>query len=475
MEFHKIRKHIYRSGTLIGADQDSQWVNLRSFYENSDNLTPQRAHEHEHLMIVFFDVLVIDDDIIMRRPLSERRDALRELVKEEAGRAIRSDWKKFDFSRPDSKNSLLQLFAISQYHLYEGLVLKPADSPYFSLQLEGTKGDPNFFIKVKKDYMTDMGGDRDFADFAVVGASYDAQQALKSGLKSIHWTNFYLGCLTNKEALRFGAKPVFKVVSIIKQESCIQRQDLQFLNDHGQFRSVPYEHSCELKEFNVLRSYGYDTTMTVAFRQPFVAEVLGSGFDKPQNEKFFMLRHPRIKKIHLDRSWQDTVCLEELGRMADEARKVPTISKELDGATRKVALRIAEFERTYSASQQTTQESSSPPATQESSRNPGSGRKSARTAPVIIRADAEELTEPSKQVGPLPTPPISSLDDVSPQLSRKRSCEMPALVAPAKRAKLQAPLKDSQTNRQIGIYEFDLERKVVEFYPENPYGVKTSE
>ena len=83
--------------------------------------------------------------------------------------------------------------------------------------------------------------------------------------------------------------------------------------------------------------------------------------------------------------------------------------------------------------------------------------------------------ELSKQAGPLPTPPISSLDDASPQLSRKRSCEIPALVAPAKRAKLQAPLKDSQTNRQIGIYEFDLERKVVEFYPENPYGVKTSE
>lgn len=52
---------------------------------------------------------------------------------------------------------------------------------------------------------------------------------------------------------------------------------------------------------------------------------------------------------------------------------------------------------------------------------------------------------------------------------------MPALVTPAKRAKLQAPLKDSQTNRQIEIYKFDLERKAVEFYPENSYGVKVSE
>lgn len=83
--------------------------------------------------------------------------------------------------------------------------------------------------------------------------------------------------------------------------------------------------------------------------------------------------------------------------------------------------------------------------------------------------------ELSKQAGPLLTPLISSLDDASPRLSRKRSCDMSALVASAKRAKLQAPLKDSQTNRHIEIYEFDLERKAVEFYPENPYGVKVNE
>ena len=152
--------------------------------------------------------------------------------------------------------------------------------------------------------------------------------------------------------------------------------------------------------------------MTVAFRQPFVAEALGSGFDKPQSEKFFMLRHPRIKKIDLDCSWQDTVCLEELSRMTDEARKVPAVSKELDGAAQKVALQIAKFERTYSASQQTTQESSSSLTTRES-KNPRSGRKFAGIPPVIIRVDTKELMELSKQAGPLPAPPISSLDGAS--------------------------------------------------------------
>lgn len=49
-----------------------------------------------------------------------------------------------------------------------------------------------------------------------------------------------------------------------------------------------------------------------------------------------MLHHPCIKEIHSDRSWQDTVRLEELSRMADKARKVPAVSKELDGAAQKV-------------------------------------------------------------------------------------------------------------------------------------------
>ncbi|OCL02233.1 hypothetical protein AOQ84DRAFT_305094 [Glonium stellatum] len=452
LEFHKIRKHVYRSGTLIGANQDSQ------------------AHDYEHLMIIFFDVLLIDDDIVMRRPLTERRDVLRGLVKEEAGRAIRSDWKKFDFSTANSKNHLLQLFAISQYHQYEGLILKPADSPYFTLQTKESSGHPNFFVKVKKDYMIDMGGDRDVADFAIVGASYDAQQALKSGLKNIRWTNFHIGCLTNKEAVRFGAKPVFKIVAIIKQESCISKQDLQFLNDHGQFRTVSYERGCVLKEFEIIQSYGYDAPMTVAFGQPFVVEILGSGFDKPQNEKFFMLRHPRIKKIHLDRSWQDTVCLEELNRLADEARKVPADSKQLDITTQKVAKYIAKCERIYSASQQTTQESSSSPATHESLGDSESGGRPA-AQPIFIRVDTEKPMALSKQTGQFPILPIPSLDEAFLQPLRKRGCETPALVAPAKRVKLRTPLKDSQTNAQVGIYEFDMERKVVEFYPKNPYGL----
>ena len=101
----------------------------------------------------------------------------------------------------------------------------------------------------------------------------------------------------------------------------------------------------------------------------------------------------------------------------------------------------------YSTLQQMTQESSSPPTTYKFSRNLGSGRNFAGTPPVIIRVDIEELMEPSKQAGPPPTPPTPSLDNVSPQLSRKRSCNISALVYPAKKAKLQVPLKDSQTNR----------------------------
>lgn len=59
----KIRKHISRSGSFIGTRLDSL------------------PHEWEHLMLVFFDVLVLDDQSVLRHGLQERRKLLRQLVR----------------------------------------------------------------------------------------------------------------------------------------------------------------------------------------------------------------------------------------------------------------------------------------------------------------------------------------------------------------------------------------------------------
>lgn len=61
------------------------------------------------------------------------------------------------------------------------------------------------------------------------------------------------------------------------------------------------------RKFDIEHSADFGCRMIAVFNKPFVAEVLGGGFERLQNEDFEMLRHPRITKVHHDRTWEDTV------------------------------------------------------------------------------------------------------------------------------------------------------------------------
>jgi hypothetical protein len=56
-------------------------------------------------------------------------------------------------------------------------------------------------------------------------------------------------------------------------------------------------------------------------------ELIGAGFDKPSNTKYFALQFLRMLKIHEDRSFKDTISFEELQEMAKRCSKVPEDSK----------------------------------------------------------------------------------------------------------------------------------------------------
>jgi DNA ligase-4 len=56
--FHKIRKHVKRSGRLIVTARDSP------------------VDSNEHLMIMFFDILLLDDIVCIREPHDKRRQLL---------------------------------------------------------------------------------------------------------------------------------------------------------------------------------------------------------------------------------------------------------------------------------------------------------------------------------------------------------------------------------------------------------------
>ncbi|KAK0286673.1 hypothetical protein LTR35_002034 [Friedmanniomyces endolithicus] len=300
--FDKIRKHVSRSGVFLGNEQDSQ------------------AHTHEHLAIVFFDLLLLDDEIVMTKSVEERRQWLREVYRKIPGRAVSAEWKIVDFAEPKrAQRVLMEQFAASNVQRCEGLILKPCGVPYFSLDL-GSSEICRCYIKLKKDYIESMG---DEADFAVVGASYNAQQALRSGIRGVKWTDFHLGCMMNAaEVQRFDAKPVFKIVGTIQQEACIPKPILQTLNTAGTHLAKPYDDTFDhfaLQETNV--------KMNVLFSTPFVLEVLGSSFDKPPNSAFYMLRHPRATKLHQDRSWKECVSFQALQERAQAARATPVTAE----------------------------------------------------------------------------------------------------------------------------------------------------
>ncbi|KAK5683182.1 hypothetical protein LTS10_004713 [Elasticomyces elasticus] len=298
LSFDKIRKHVSRSGVFLGNEQDSQ------------------RHAHEHLAIVFFDLLLLDDEVVMTKGIEERRRWLHELYRKIRGRAMSAEWKIVDFANTDkAMNHLMEQFAASNVMRCEGLILKPCGSPYFPLDTSLYE-QRRFYIKLKKDYVEGMG---DEADFAVVGASYNAQQAHKSGLRSIKWTDFHLGCMINAvEVRRFDANPVFKIVGTIQQEACIPKPILEALNTLGHLQSTPFG-----EPFEHFSLQDTKVKIDVLFSTPFVLEVLGSGFNKPSNCDYSMLRHARVKKLHQDRSWKACVPFEELQYQARKANDVP--------------------------------------------------------------------------------------------------------------------------------------------------------
>ncbi|KAK4544233.1 hypothetical protein LTR36_004443 [Oleoguttula mirabilis] len=303
LPFDEIRKHVWRSGVRLGNQQDSQ------------------PHAHEHLAIVFFDLLLLDDEVVMTKPVEERRSWLREVYRKLRGRAMGAEWKIVDFGDSRrAKKLLVEQFAASIAQRCEGLVLKPCGVPYFSLE-PNPLGQMRSYIKLKKDYMVGLGDD---ADFAVIGASYNAQQALKCGLSGIKWTDFHLGCLVNAdEVRRFEAKPVFQLVGIIRPEACIPKPILLSLNTLGAHLAKPYDAANALFSLQVATYVKID----VVFDTPPVLEVLGSGYNKPANCPFFMLRHARVKKLHQDRCWMECISLQELQEKAAEARNHPVESE----------------------------------------------------------------------------------------------------------------------------------------------------
>lgn len=289
--FEKIRKHVNRSGRYIGTDEDSQ------------------PHSWEKLMVVYFDLLLVDDESLLNVRHSERRRRLSRLVHCQEGRAdlVKSQIINFT-SRKVAAKELRNAFASCISMREEGLVLRP-DEPYFDFGPTKRRY-ASCCLKLKKGYIKGLG---DVGDFAVVGARYDPTRAKGLGLPNTNYTHFYLGCLTNKEAVtRFGEKPKFMMVNEVE----MNKEMTEFFRRFVWARAVAPEDN---GEFDVEAPLGVlqGKKMTVVFLERPVVDVTCFSFHKEANTGFWSLRFPYVSKIHLDRSWEDCIGFEELQELAE--------------------------------------------------------------------------------------------------------------------------------------------------------------
>ena len=316
--FHEIRKHVKRAGRFIGTEQDC------------------RPTADEHLMIVFFDLLLLDECNIMSKSYEQRRQILSRLVRKREGFAITSERRIVDFAKAEAKSILMKDFAFALAARTEGLVLKPADSPYFSFANTEEERKPGFYIKLKKDYMPGLGGDSDVADLAVVGGSYDPKLASRLGVRNLQFMALHVGCLVNRDEVQYRQRPVFEVVAVIHADGCVPAKELRAINDYGRFCLKPAEMDSEgilrTDSFDIRTGGSENCRIGWTFDEPCVVEVLGSGYEKPHGKTYYTLRHPRILKLHLDRSWSDASTFDELQSRANTACNVPVAGEAAEFA-----------------------------------------------------------------------------------------------------------------------------------------------
>lgn len=406
--FDEIRKHVSRAGSFIGVEND-----------------PPRQSS-EHLMIILFDLLLLDDEDVLSRSVEERKARLSTIYKKTHGRAAPAESCVMDFSQASAERRLVNHFAASIACRHEGLVLKPCGVPYLTHNsLNG--------IKLKKDYIAGLG---DEADFAVVAASYKSQEAKKRPDLRLKYTHFHLGCLLNKGALhQDGTKPIFRIVATIAYDHCISKEILERVNVEGSLLAEPYSESTStlvIESDSMLRIGDY-------FRDPLVFEVLGSSYSKLP-EGFLMLRHPRVRKLHQDRTWRNCITFDELQSTAADALDAPRDSETQENINWIAKLEISHERRYARHSLNTTPRSSiadtTPRSAQSDSTCTTDTKTVSRIKPLAVLGQGSRTgplqqipTTLCKQDAPLPTPPkSSSLDKLgtskaSTVLGKRKICE----------------------------------------------------
>lgn len=272
-------------------------------------------------MIVYFDVLLVDDESLLDSRQAERFKRLTSLIECRSGHAELVERQVIDLDHRLGASNLRRAFAKCIAAREEGLVLKP-DDPYFPVG-DSPRRHMSSPIKLKKEY---IGGFGDVGDFAVVGARYDAAKAKSYRIDGLQWTHFFLGCLNNRDAARcHQAKPAFTVVDEVE----LNITQLKTVKSHGNPLPVPFDDN-DVLDLHIPQRMTGDKRPSVVFMNPLVFDVRCFSFERPGNTGFWTPRFPQVSKIHFDRTYEDTITFSGLQEMAEDARSIPEVDLSQD-------------------------------------------------------------------------------------------------------------------------------------------------
>lgn len=408
-----------------------------------------RPSRHEKLMVVYFDMLMLDDQSLLGVKHSERFKLLEKTIHCEHGRAELVDRTLIDFGRQTSASELRKAFAAVITAKGEGLVLKP-DEPYFSFFAKNRR-QAGLCIKLKKEYIGNFG---DIGDFAVVGAGFNAAKAKSFRIPNLQWTSFFVGCLDNKEQVkRWDEKPHFTVICAVE----LNEQLLKTVLAHGNPAPVSIGDS-KRTILNVPRVIESDSPMTIAFENPLVFDIRCFSFDKPGNTGFWTLRFPVVSKVHFDRDFSDCVTFAELQQMAKEAISTPEPDDSQENLQWIARLEAADprGRAVDAVSQMTATTMPTPSPTSSRQRISPSSARSISRSPLLYR-NSQSRHIGSTAGAVLLTPPTSSLPSgqtpsvPTTKMPKRKICSsssIPPSSPCTKRARLALETVDGNASQQ---------------------------
>ena len=269
-------------------------------------------------MLQVFDILHLDGESKIHETLRTRRWLLQEVIVEMPGHVQVTSLQELDFSEANATEEPLRSLGVAFAKRWEGYVMKPMDAPYFDSSRRESGYRHCYWIKLKKDYIKGLG---DVVDMAVLGASYDAEEAarLKAhfNIESVPWTHFYIGSLLGKyDAIDSNAVPELVVVDRLSyglggkvfQQLCMLAKACAVPRDSPEIREHIISQTSKVKL----------PKMTVIFPNPLVLELRGFGFHIPEGSDILAIRFPQALRIRGDISFREVVSFDKLQEQAKQ-------------------------------------------------------------------------------------------------------------------------------------------------------------